>query len=181
MAWIIQSADGKSFWAGRYWYTDKSRAKRWKTAKGAINAKVKLVLDSQQRDVYFRRQQAEVDFLEGLTVVEVPDLEKKFKKKKLTSEECTAVRRKIAETLVARGWKPNRKYDKEIDDLGFSHRWSEHGYLIDPDDRFAITLKSQVLTVHDGSRQFCKVVGMGYNEIKIRKNELVCGRVALKL
>jgi len=49
------------------------------------------------------------------------------------------------------------------------------------DDRFATTMSGSVMTIHDATRQFCKVVSMAYNEIEIGEKELVCGKIALKV
>ena len=152
---------------------DTELAKRWKTEAGAEaflkKAKQRLL------EIYFPYYQKNRP-IPKLTIVRTKELPPpKFIKKKLTGKEIVKIRIEIIRKLIANKWKPNTEYEKDAIDYK-----DGTGYLIDNEEHYAITLKSSVLTVHDASRQFCKVVSMGYNEIKIENQELLCGKIALK-
>lgn len=151
-------------------------AKRWKTKEGA--EKFLNECKSKLEEMYFKpyggRKQATNIELKITQIKSLPP--PKFTKKKMNAEQLTKMRLQIIDKLFERGWKENTKYThgrKAIDKNGT-------GYVIDRDEHYAISLNASVLTVHDASRQFCKVVSMGYNEIEIKKDELVCGKLALK-
>lgn len=164
------------------WTPYPEKAERWKTKKGAdarLEKLISAILKSHEKWLQihdFPEEHIRADY----AVVEiVPAPPKKFPKKQLKGKTRVEFEQEIVRVLKANGWKPNIKYSQGINEDGFN-KWGR-GYLIDADDRFAITLKSSVLTVHDGTRQFCKVISMAYNEIEIKDHELVCGRIALKL
>lgn len=90
----------------------------------------------------------------------------------------------IAKMLIANGWKPNKEYTNlELNENGFVvWRYDGRitlgsGLLIDKDNRYAVTLKDRVMTIHDSKRSFCKIMSMQYCEIELKIDRLICDRI----
>jgi hypothetical protein len=162
----------KSSYYNRFTY-DINQAHRWKTEAGANKILESFKASAQEG---FKRSLV----MDTLKVIELPPKPlPKFCKKKLDKGELEAVRQRVVATLLSYGWEANKEYTKNwkvpaIKDNGT-------GYLIDKDKHYAITVKPTVLSVHDGSREFCKILSMELKEITFEGDQLVCGRVALKI
>jgi hypothetical protein len=177
------TGESRYFFTGKLekWVNDENRAKRWKTREGAAKTVERLprerILFVQQ--IYLNTGNGFTKLLQEYEIVEVKELPK-VQKSRLTTKQLEEKKKVIVKYLLQHGWKPNIKYLRlALNDEGFTNYGL--GYLIDSDDRFAVTLKASVMTVHDGSRQFCKVISMGYNEITFGTHELICGKIALKM
>jgi len=64
---------------------------------------------------------------------------------------------KILGLLELHGWKENPRYRNVCGDH----------FRLSPDERYAITLKAQVFTIHDATRQYCKVLSVKYSEADV--------------
>jgi hypothetical protein len=146
---------------------DVENAKIWKTEKGAqnyLNAFLK-----QYHGIYYQDRGFH-SFLVVPTSYSKPE-----KVRKHLVESPKDFRKKIIDLAFNNGWKPNDKYRKNP----ISN--DNCGYIIDANEKYAITLKSTVLTIHDGEREFCKVLSMKYNEMEINENFLVSGKIIFQL
>jgi len=142
---------------------DPEYIRRWKTEKGALD---------------FIKNNKKWNPKAEMRVVQIETLPEKINKKpkKFTKEEAFEFRKKLVQSLLKHGWVPNTEYT--YNNKAIQQDFT--GYMIDAEKHYAISLKSQVLTVHDGTRQFCKVLSMEYNEMEITNKELVCGKIALR-
>ena len=168
---------------------EKKSIKRWKTEDGvkkAFEDILKKLVYAQTHIYAAKSPKTEQQLRDELTIVRIKELPPpKVQKAKLTRQETDEKKLAIAKSLISHGWKPNKEYSKgfaKLDENGFAQGiWAGEAFLIDSDGRYAVTLKSSVMTVHDGTRAFCKVISMAYNEVELAKHELICGRIALKL
>jgi hypothetical protein len=58
-------------------------------------------------------------------------------------------------------------------------RYTSTNLLLSEHENYALTVKKQVITLHDASRQYCKILSMEIDKIKILPDGIQCG--ALKL
>lgn len=71
----------------------------------------------------------------------------------------------LVKVLKVEGWYQNPRYP------------SGYGYdfLMSPKGNYALTVKAQVITLHDSNRGFCKVLSMKINEVRLKSDGLECG------
>jgi hypothetical protein len=91
-------------------------------------------------------------------------------------------REQIIEAMLAKGWRPNVKYigNDNLDTI-LTGKYGSYYFWISADERFAVTFKKVVMTVHDATRQYCKVLSMKLNEVEIKPDYIKCGAVGLFL
>ena len=85
--------------------------------------------------------------------------------KKETTQE---LKLKLVEYLLINGWEPNKEYRPSlIDERGCRELYGggTEYYLISVNKDYAITIKTNVLTVHQASRNFCKVLSLNIADI----------------
>jgi len=111
-------------------------------------------------------------------------------------EAIAAKKEAIVDAFLAAGWRPNIGYldtrpyrnflslnDRgQIVDSYFGRpQVGEHHYLISPDKQYAVTIKPQVLTLHDAARNYCKVLSMKHEEVEIFPDRLVSGILEVRI
>lgn len=99
-------------------------------------------------------------------------------------EAIAAKKETIVDTFLAAGWKPNTDYTRRLDDRGraiYSWGIGDEHFLISPDKRYAVTIKPQVFTLHDASRNYCKALSMKHEEVEIFPDRLVCGILEVRI
>jgi hypothetical protein len=118
------------------------------------------------------------------------------------------LKEKLVDYLLAHGWKPNKeywgddgnqtrfrvsergcyiKYIPTYDNKTKKYTWdkveessgSEH-YLISSDKSYALTIKENVVTVHQASRQFCKVLSLKIADIQYSDEGIHTGLLMLR-
>lgn len=88
----------------------------------------------------------------------------------------------MLEAMLAKGWRPNTKWLRS-DDLRTLISGELYGDLhwVSPDEHYTMRVKSNVLTVHDAQRQYCKVISMKLNELEVFPDYIKCGQIGLFL
>lgn len=99
---------------------------------------------------------------------------------------------KIIDKLLAKGWKPNQLNDSHPGNVSRRHYpVDERGqcevsgwfYLISPNGVHSVSMNPEELILHNGKTRLDKIIfRMRYEQIKIKRNELLCdGIFSLKL
>lgn len=99
--------------------------------------------------------------------------------KKETTQE---LKLKLVEYLLINGWEPNKEYRPSlIDERGCRELYGggTEYYLISVNKDYAITIKTNVLTVHQASRNFCKVLSLNIADITYDLNGISSGLLRL--
>lgn len=95
--------------------------------------------------------------------------------------------KELIDALYNNGWTPNinflSKYQYEQFDLQtlVAGKKYEYYYWISGDKKYTMTIKKQVLTVHDTSRHYCKVFAVKLNDLEIAENYIQADKLRLYL
>ena len=83
-------------------------------------------------------------------------------------KEIATKRERLVEALKKEKWHANAKYGHDDQ------------FLVSPNDHYAITVKTQVITLHDASRNYCKILSMEIDHIVIHSDHIECGILKMK-
>lgn len=88
---------------------------------------------------------------------------------------------KLVDYLLINGWEPNKEYWDTLDNKGCRELYGGGTmyYLISVNKDYALTIKTNTLTAHQASRNFCKVLSLNIADITYDLNGISSGLLRL--